>query len=197
MDYQRIYNQLIERAQTRTLKSYTEKHHIIPKCLGGNNDKENLVRLTPKEHFMCHRLLCKIYPKENKLKQALWLMSIQMKKKGVKVTSRVYEILKIEYINTVKGKPKSEEYKLKIGLKNLGPKPKGFGNKISSIKKGKPLSKLRMAVFQYDLKGNFIKEWTYSNEAETQLGINHNDISACCRGKNKTAGGFTWSYNRY
>ena len=43
MNYQKVYNQIIERAKTRQLKGYTEKHHIIPKCLGGNNDKENLV----------------------------------------------------------------------------------------------------------------------------------------------------------
>ena len=62
MEYTRIYNQLIERAQNRTLEGYVEKHHIIPKCLGGSNNKENLVELTAREHFLCHKLLTKIYP---------------------------------------------------------------------------------------------------------------------------------------
>lgn len=39
---------------------YFELHHIIPKSLGGSNDKDNLVLLTPKEHFICHLLLIKM-----------------------------------------------------------------------------------------------------------------------------------------
>jgi hypothetical protein len=80
MDYQRIYNQIIERAKTRQLDGYKEKHHIVPKCLGGSNDKINLVELTAREHFICHVLLCEIYPKENKLKHALFLMAIGKQK---------------------------------------------------------------------------------------------------------------------
>jgi len=49
MDYLKIHNSLIERGRYRILKGYSENHHIIPKCLGGSNDQENLVRLTPKE----------------------------------------------------------------------------------------------------------------------------------------------------
>jgi 5-methylcytosine-specific restriction endonuclease McrA len=74
MYYEKIYNQIIERARVRVLKEYKERHHIIPKCLGGSNNKENLVNLTAKEHYICHKLLCKIYPDNNKLKFALWAM---------------------------------------------------------------------------------------------------------------------------
>jgi hypothetical protein len=34
-----------------------ELHHILPKCMGGNNNKTNLVRLTLREHYVCHLLL--------------------------------------------------------------------------------------------------------------------------------------------
>ena len=113
MDYQRIYNQLIERAQNKTLEGYTEKHHIIPKCLGGEDNKENLVKLTAREHFLCHRLLCEIYPKETKLWYALFLMAIgkQSTKREYKLSSRSYEKLRLEFIKNIKGKKK----------------PKGFG----------------------------------------------------------------------
>jgi len=80
MDHQKIYNQIIERAQSRQLEGYKEKHHIMPKCIGGLDIKENLVELTAREHFLCHILLCKIYPENLKLKQALWLMSIGKQK---------------------------------------------------------------------------------------------------------------------
>ena len=54
---------LIERAQERVLlKGYYEKHHILPKCMGGLDTKDNLVYLTAKEHFICHKLLVRIFP---------------------------------------------------------------------------------------------------------------------------------------
>jgi hypothetical protein len=74
MNYEKTYNDIINRAKNRELLSYKEKHHIIPVCLGGNNDKDNLVYLTAKEHFICHKLLCLIYPDNNKLKYAYWMM---------------------------------------------------------------------------------------------------------------------------
>lgn len=61
MNYQKIYDNLIARASNRILEGYTEKHHIVPRCMGGSDDPSNLVRLTPEEHFLCHQLLLKIY----------------------------------------------------------------------------------------------------------------------------------------
>ena len=52
---------------------YKEKHHVIPKCLGGLNEKSNLIELTAREHFLCHCLLCEIDPENEKLKYALYL----------------------------------------------------------------------------------------------------------------------------
>lgn len=53
MNYQKIYLNLIHKAQTRLLEDsvYTESHHIIPRCMGGTDDKNNLVDLTPEEHL--------------------------------------------------------------------------------------------------------------------------------------------------
>ena len=55
---------------------YTEKHHIIPKCIGGNDCKNNLVMLTPEEHYLAHQLLVKIYPNNTKLVFAAKMMSV-------------------------------------------------------------------------------------------------------------------------
>lgn len=71
MNYQKIYDAIIEKAKIRgDIKGYYEKHHIIPKSLSGSNIKSNLVNLTYKEHYLCHRLLTKIYPLEKKLHYA-------------------------------------------------------------------------------------------------------------------------------
>ena len=63
MDYKKIYDNLIFRAQDRLLdcQIYYENHHIIPKCLGGTDDNDNLVYLLPEEHYIAHLLLVKIY----------------------------------------------------------------------------------------------------------------------------------------
>jgi hypothetical protein len=74
MNYQKIYDSLIERARKRTLEGCTEKHHIIPRCMGGNDEKENLVDLTPEEHYLAHQLLVKIYPKNKALVRAASMM---------------------------------------------------------------------------------------------------------------------------
>lgn len=71
MDYEKHYNNLIEKAQHRVLDTYTERHHILPKCLGGDDTKENIVILTPEEHYVAHQLLVKMYPKNQKLVYAL------------------------------------------------------------------------------------------------------------------------------
>lgn len=70
-NYFEEYTNLIKRAKSlnRSKKdgSYYERHHIVPKCLGGSNDSKNLVFLTFREHVLAHLLLHKMYPNEEKL----------------------------------------------------------------------------------------------------------------------------------
>lgn len=49
-------------------------------------------------------------------------------------------------------------------------------------------------VCQYDLKAEFIKDYPSINEAGRITGVNPSSIRGCCRGKNKSAGGFIWIY---
>jgi hypothetical protein len=62
MNYKKIYDSIIQRASTRVLSGYVERHHIIPRCLGGLDTLENICVLTAEEHFICHQLLAKMYP---------------------------------------------------------------------------------------------------------------------------------------
>ena len=55
--YTSWYFSIILNAQSRHPSGYIERHHIIPKSLGGSDKTDNLVKLTAKEHFICHRLL--------------------------------------------------------------------------------------------------------------------------------------------
>lgn len=88
MDYAKIYDRLVARARDRTIDEYTERHHVIPRCMGGTDDASNLVRLTAEEHFMAHKLLVKMHPGNLKLVFALQAMS--MNKDGREATNKLF-----------------------------------------------------------------------------------------------------------
>lgn len=62
MNYQKHYELLIEKAKSRAKpEGYTERHHIMPRSMGGSDDASNLVYLTAREHFVAHYLWAKVY----------------------------------------------------------------------------------------------------------------------------------------
>jgi hypothetical protein len=90
----------------------------------------------------------------------------------------------------LKGQIRSSDtiYLMKIAKINYKPSILCHENRIQSVSK---------PVLQYDLEGNFIKEWNSGKEAANILGIkSYGDISACCLGKQKTAHGFIWIYKK-
>lgn len=77
--YQRWYDELMDRAGRRTIPAcYTERHHIVPKSLGGPDDLPNLVTLTYREHFIAHWLLTKFKTGGDlrKMQRALFAMTL-------------------------------------------------------------------------------------------------------------------------
>ena len=74
MDYKKIYESLIEKRKDGAIDGYSEKHHIVPRCLSGGDNKENIVLLTAEEHFLAHLLLCKIHPGHSGLVAAAMFM---------------------------------------------------------------------------------------------------------------------------
>lgn len=114
MNYQKIYNDLISRAQAREpLSEYKETHHIVPKCMGGSDDKENLVELTGREHFIAHWLLCKIYDTPG-LKKAFGLMCLTGKNRSYKISSQLYELGRRRLSEAATGREVSMETREKI-----------------------------------------------------------------------------------
>lgn len=61
MNYQKIYDNLIKKRVENPPTEKFERHHIVPKSLGGSNKKENIVKLTYREHYIAHLLLCRIH----------------------------------------------------------------------------------------------------------------------------------------
>jgi hypothetical protein len=130
-------------------------------------------------------------------------------KDSVKGKSKYYPESRNQNIsNSLKGYKQSEEHILKrsshlkgkSNLKNKKPKPEGFGENVSIKLKGKPKLYLQKSVLQYDLQGEFIKEWNSITEICTQLfnDVSKNpNITKCCQGKIKTAYGFIWKFKNH
>lgn len=77
MDYFKHYDLLVNRAKSRVPEQYTEMHHIVPRCMGGGDGYDNLVALTPEEHYLAHQLLVKMYPGNLKLAHAANMMCVK------------------------------------------------------------------------------------------------------------------------
>lgn len=93
--YKTWYFNIVEQARTRKLNSYTEKHHILPLSLGGTNNSSNIVRLTAREHFICHKLLVKMVSGQAKYKmlEAVAIFSNNRIRK-LHVNSRDIEVIR-------------------------------------------------------------------------------------------------------
>jgi hypothetical protein len=140
--YTNCYISLIAQAQARELPqgTYTEKHHIIPKCMEGPDTKDNLVRLTAKEHYVAHLLLTKmtegVY--QQKMCFALWRMMHDPKKRDKRhwVSASQYEKIKIqmaEHIsiqNQGRKLTPEQQQRQKAGMSNRGG-PWNKGKKMS------------------------------------------------------------------
>lgn len=86
MDYLKHYYFLVNKAKAKNTSGYLELHHIIPRCVFDEdlfdktgishvNDKENVVLLTAREHFVAHWLLHRAFPSNKKLGLAFWAMA--------------------------------------------------------------------------------------------------------------------------
>jgi len=107
LNYFKIYEQLVEKAKNRdeSTLQYIERHHVVPRCMGGNDDKDNLVALTLEEHFVAHQLLTKMFPDVDALAYAANMMGNRSNKQ--------YGWLKRQFVEREKaaktGKPRTPE----------------------------------------------------------------------------------------
>lgn len=123
MNYTLHYNFLVERAKKRNCNNidYIEKHHILPRCMGGTDEKSNLVKLTAREHFVAHQLLVKIYPNVPGLVYALVKMSAGKGYHKGRINNRLYEWIKRKNnklkSESKRGKPWTENRRKSYELK--------------------------------------------------------------------------------
>jgi hypothetical protein len=101
MNYQQIYDKLVSRLDKRV--GYVEKHHILPRCLGGTDEISNLIELYPEEHYLAHLLLCKIYPGNQKLLYATMNMTTGSMTNNGKRNNKAYGWLRRQYAESMAG----------------------------------------------------------------------------------------------
>lgn len=188
--YTKIYNMLIARAITRPfskkecnkMHGYVEQHHIIPKSMGGDNSKSNLVFLTGREHFIAHMLLARMVidlEHLNSMRFALW--KFQQNNAGqdrVRITSHAYNYMKQEVakassmLNTGrKHAPRTQEYKDKISSALKGKESPLKGATLSDETKDKISSALKGRISP--TKGKKLKPRTAihtANQAKSRTG---------------------------
>jgi len=162
--FSKVYFSTIEKAKRRGWKKARgrERHHIIPQSLGGNNDKENLVYLSCREHFLCHWLLVKMTEGEYYHKMVYALMGMragnnQQERYHTIFTARVYEKYRIEH---------AEYHSTLMKSKNLVPWNKG-GVEITDEHR----ENLRNAALQRAPKS----EETIAKWKESRAGYKHSE----------------------
>lgn len=181
------YNEFIKNLlQTRGRwldKADKERHHILPKCLGGSNDEENLIDLELGEHFIAHKLLAEENPDCLKLQHAFRLMShIRRVGSVIEITTpEQYTVARLEQkyclIATNYGKELREETKRKISIANKGKKrtpemnvanserQKEYYKTHEAWQKGKPLSEKHREALKRGAKHR--DRSTYNGGAKT------------------------------
>ena len=167
--YHNLYKQIIELAKSRyPLKEYTELHHIIPKCLGGTDEQDNLVDLTAREHFLCHWMLVRIYPKNHKLKYAWNMMCCINEQDHNRYTSYSYKYARENFSKATseyqKGKRLSEEHKAKL-RRPTSDKQK---ESVSKANASRTWSKESRAKLSKSLKGRKFSKESLRKMSEAQ-----------------------------
>ena len=145
------YHKFIDRLRNQVVDGYCEKHHILPRSLGGSDDSSNIICLTVRQHYIAHWMLWKAYG--GAMAVAFDYMS-GIKRYGSRLPSRIVEALKADVSKRISERPVSKETRQKQSQAKLGKKltpehiekvrktrigkkmPPEFGKKVSQAKLG-------------------------------------------------------------
>jgi hypothetical protein len=175
--YSCYYYSIVNRAKSRELpkETYTETHHIIPKSLGGDNTKENLVKLTAREHFICHLLLPRMLTgiAKRNMTFAIWSMlnrDHSKQRSRHKVNSHTYQRLNIQVAIA-----SSQLHKGKIVSEATRTKMSNSRKKHSGPNKGKEMSADQKQKLSVAHKGKIIAPETVAKILESRKHYQHSE----------------------
>lgn len=147
--YSKFYYSIINNAkQLNRARRGHERHHILPRSMGGSDESDNLVNLTMREHYICHLLLTKFTVGEAKKKMFYAAHRIINSRPVTIKNSRMYE-----YVRKNRCAFLSDRYKDKSYLETRG---KHYAHEISEYQK----EQIR--------KSNSLREWT--DESKLKMG---------------------------
>ena len=205
MNYQRQYDLLINKAKARgNVDGYKERHHILPKALGGSNELSNLVELTAREHFIAHLLLAKIYGKS--MWAAIHMMTRFSDTQGraYKITARTYHTIRQGVSSLCKSNISSwrENNPEAYAATEKNRMEKCTSDARRQNAKKKALKQFAAGAASVpNFKGTCVGSLISDPKITIQLngdkeikaaGFNSKCINACLIGKNKTHKGYTW-----
>lgn len=132
----------------------------------------------------------KTYQEMDKEKRKEWRNKIGLKHKNKIVSQEQKEKISKKLKDYFSQNIVSEETRKKISKAVKG---------ITRSEKTKDLIRERVSkeVFCFNRDKKFISKYKSAKEAAEVLGINKTNISSCCHGKRKVAGGFMWSFKSY
>ena len=211
LTYDEFINNILEtRGRFGCGDEYHERHHIVPKCMDGGDEDENLIDLYAREHFIAHRLLALEHPDNESLVYAWNIMSFCKNANGGQeryiLTPEEYEEVRKAISNIKLGKPLTDETKRKLSDAHKNLSKQAHENMSSAAK--------RRCTAEWKEKRSQIMQGKFSGTknprakpvvcidtrqvyetglmAEEKTGIDRKGISLCCMEQRKTAGGFRW-----
>lgn len=193
------------RENAKDENEYQERHHIIPKCMGGSNDKDNLIYLYAQEHYYAHKLLALENPEEEVLQYAWWNMChitrdyIVSPDEYSEARNRFAKLASI--MNSGEnsywwGKKQSEESNQKRSAKLSKEKNPMYGRhhteeakkRVSEANKGKRCGKEHHAARRV-MCINTQEVFDTATEAAKAYNLkSRSSITLCCKGDTQTAG---------
>lgn len=187
---------------------YKEEHHIVPKCMGGTDDEQNLVHLYAREHIVAHKLLTEIYPGHSGIWDAFWQMC-NCNKYDDFFTPKEYELARIKHSENMRennpmkrpemreamsermrgenNPMKRPEVRAKIMGENHPMKRPEVRRKMIDSMPKKPVEAIDPETGKRALYFN-------STHDAGRAGFDPSNVVKCCRGKYKTHAGLIWRY---
>jgi len=168
---------LIEYAKQHPPEGRVERHHIVPRSMGGSNDKDNLVRLSPRLHFVAHWMLWKAF-QNAKMANAFWTMACC---NGERINSKTYDTVRAVASKAIadakRGKTTSDRHKAIISAMMAGKVVSEETKKrISEAKKGKKFSPEHIAKLSVTKIGRKASEETKAKMSAAKKGKTPNNF---------------------
>lgn len=183
-----MYGNNLKSQKNQTMEIKMEKWRDIP-GYEGLYQASDLGKIKSLEKYVNNRYK-DVYREERILKPSIskgGYKRVVLTKDGTKKYIAVHRLIAMTFIPNPDNFPQinhKDEDKQNNCVSNLEWCTCKYNTRYSKAKK----------IIQYDLEGNYIKEWDCIKQVEEELNIKSNNLGNCLKGRNKTAGGYIWRY---